>query len=43
VPVTVVEAGSLTHEQVSARLGAPGDTVITPPVMQFLEDCFRSG
>jgi acetyl esterase/lipase len=41
VPVTVVEAGGLTHAQVSGKLGAPGDATITPPVLAFLEECFR--
>lgn len=40
VPVTVVDAGTLTHAQVSSKLGAPGDTTITPPVLAFLQECF---
>ena len=39
-PATVVDAQSLTHAQVSRRIGAPGDTVMTPPVMRFLHGCF---
>jgi acetyl esterase/lipase len=41
VPVTVVEAAGLTHEQVSSQLGDPGDAVITPPLLAFLEGCLR--
>jgi hypothetical protein len=42
VLVTVVEAGSLTHRQVNALIGAPGDTVMTGPLTSFLESCFRA-
>lgn len=40
VPVTVVDGGALTHAQVAGKLGAPGDTTITPPVLAFLQECF---
>ncbi len=40
VPVTVVDARSLDHAQVSADIGAPGDTVVTPSLMTFLDGCF---
>ena len=42
VPVTVFDAQSLTHETVATNLGAPGDTTITPVVMDFIEDCFAT-
>ena len=35
-----VDARSLTHGQVSSRIGAPGDTVMTPPLVHFLRTCF---
>ncbi len=35
-----VDARSLTHGQVSSRIGAPGDTVMTPPLVGFLRTCF---
>ena len=41
VPVTLVDARSLNHAQVNARIGAPGDTVMTPPLVGFLRKCFR--
>jgi acetyl esterase/lipase len=41
VPATVVDASSLTHAQVSTRIGAPGDTVMTPPLMRFLTSCLH--
>jgi arylformamidase len=40
VAVTVLDAGSLTHGQVNARIGAPGDRVMTPPLVSFLSGCF---
>ena len=40
VSVTEVDAGTLSHADVNAALGRPGDTVITPPVSTFLDDCF---
>lgn len=40
VPVVeVVEANPLDHEGVNAAVGAPGDTVVTPALMDFLRDC----
>jgi arylformamidase len=39
VPVTLVDARTLTHGQVSKRIGAPGDTVMTPPLLSFLKRC----
>jgi acetyl esterase/lipase len=40
VDVTVLDAGALTHRQVNARIGAPGDTVMTPPLEAFLSECY---
>jgi acetyl esterase/lipase len=42
VPVTVVDAGTLTHGQVNSQIGATGDTVMTPPLVSFLSGCFAS-
>ena len=39
VSATVIEARSLSHEQVSRRIGARGDTVMTPPLTRFLGRC----
>lgn len=39
VRVTLVDARSLTHEQVNRRLGAAGDNVVTPPLVRFLARC----
>jgi len=41
VPVTRVDAHSLTHNEVNGRIGAPSDTVITPPLVGFLKRWFR--
>jgi arylformamidase len=41
VEVTVIDAGSLTHEEVNTQIGRPGDTVMTPPLSEFLASCFR--
>ena len=40
VPVTIVDARGLSHNQVNSQIGAPGDTVMTPAVTSFLADCF---
>lgn len=40
VRVAVIDARSLTHGQVNSRIGLPGDTVITPPLLRFLMGCF---
>jgi arylformamidase len=37
---TGIDARTLTHEQVNARIGAPGDTVMTAPLVGFLGRCF---
>ncbi|MFZ6005957.1 MAG: alpha/beta hydrolase [Actinomycetota bacterium] len=41
VEVTSIDATSLTHEQVSSQIGAPGDDVMTEPLVEFLESCLR--
>jgi acetyl esterase/lipase len=43
VPARVVRATGLTHEEVNSSVGAPGDTVVTPPLMSFFRGCIRSG
>ena len=40
VPAATIDASSLTHAEVSNRIGAPGDTVMTPPLLRFLRGCF---
>lgn len=40
--VVPVDARSLTHGQVSTRIGAPGDRVMTPPLTRFLTRCFAA-
>ena len=42
VPVTIVDARGLSHNEVNAQIGAPGDTVMTQAVTSFLEGCFAS-
>jgi acetyl esterase/lipase len=42
VPVTVFDAQALDHETVSAYIGKPGDTTITPPLTDFLKQCFAT-
>lgn len=36
-----INARGLTHEEVSGAIGSPGDTVMTPPLVSFLTDCFK--
>ena len=40
VPVTVVEAGGYSHQQVNRNIGVDGEQVITPALTTFLRDCF---
>ena len=40
VSATVIGARELNHGQVSSRIGAPGDEVMTPPLLGFLKRCF---
>jgi acetyl esterase/lipase len=42
VTATVVDATGYSHGDVNTRIGAPGETVVTPPVMQFLAGCFAT-
>jgi acetyl esterase/lipase len=42
VPVTIVDARGLSHGDVNRLIGAPGDTVMTPAVTSFLEQCFAT-
>jgi arylformamidase len=40
VPVTVLDSRSLAHADLTTVVGAPGDTVVTPALMDFLGGCF---
>jgi acetyl esterase/lipase len=40
VHVTVLDATALEHIDLTTEVGAPGDTVLTPPLMAFLGSCF---
>ena len=35
-----IDARTLSHQQVNTQIGAPGDTVMTPPLVAFLTNCF---
>lgn len=41
IPATTINARSLSHAEVNKQIGAPGDTVMTQPVMSFLNRCFQ--
>ena len=41
IRTTKIDARSLTHAQVSQNIGAPGDKVMTTPLVRFLTTCFR--
>ncbi len=41
IDAILVDATSLTHDEVNRQIGAPGDTVLTPPLMDFLKGCFE--
>lgn len=40
IHTVTIEAGSLSHAEVNNRIGASGDTVMTPPLVAFLAECF---
>ncbi|MEX2267832.1 MAG: alpha/beta hydrolase [Acidimicrobiia bacterium] len=37
--VTMVDTPGYTHADVNAQIGVPGETVITPPIEEFAQDC----
>jgi acetyl esterase/lipase len=41
IKTMLVDATSLTHEEVNSQIGAPGDTVMTEPLLSFLSGCFN--
>lgn len=41
IPATVIQAQSLSHDEVNSRIGAAGDKVMTPPLLNFLTACLR--
>ena len=40
VEATTIDARSLSHQQVNTAIGSAGDTVMTPPLVDFLGRCF---
>jgi carboxylesterase type B len=38
--VALVDASKLSHNEVNTRIGARGDTIMTPPLVRFLTSCF---
>jgi len=38
-PASVIDVSPLTHEEINAAVGSPGDTMVTPPLMSFLRSC----
>ncbi|MEQ1873866.1 MAG: alpha/beta hydrolase [Ilumatobacteraceae bacterium] len=41
IDAVTIDARSLTHSEVSTRIGAANDQVMTPPLMQFLTNCLN--
>lgn len=41
IHAVTIDARSLTHGEVSTRIGAANDQVMTPPLMQFLTSCLN--
>ena len=37
-----IDARSLSHNEVNSQIGAPGDTVMTQPLVAFLTTCFAA-
>lgn len=40
IPATVLDATALEHADLTTLVGTPGDTVVTPALMDFLGGCF---
>jgi acetyl esterase/lipase len=40
VPVTVLDSRQLEHADLTTAVGDPADTVVTPALMSFLQECF---
>jgi acetyl esterase/lipase len=40
IEATEIDARALSHQEVNTRIGAPGDDVMTPPLVAFLDTCF---
>ena len=43
VPTTVLDSRALEHADLTTLVGAPGDTLVTPALMDFLATCFAGG
>ena len=41
VPTTVLDSTELEHADLTTLVGAPGDTKVTPALMDFLLGCFK--
>lgn len=41
VSATMIDATGLSHEEVQDHIGAPGDTLMTPPIVDFLDECLQ--
>jgi arylformamidase len=41
ITATVIDASSLTHEEVNDHIGAPDETIMTPSVLSFLQTIFN--
>ena len=39
VPVETVDAGGYTHAEVNRLIGAPGEDVVTPALVDLVESC----
>ena len=42
VDTTVLDATELEHADLTTLVGAPGDTMVTPALMDFLDGCFKT-
>ena len=38
-PATALVVNQLTHEEINEAVGAPGDTLVTPPLLDFFRAC----
>jgi acetyl esterase/lipase len=42
-PATAIDVSPLDHEALNAAVGAPGDEVVTPAVLDLFRSCVQSG
>jgi len=42
IPTTVLDSRELEHADLTTLVGAPGDTIVSPALTDFLGGCFEA-